>query len=70
MREYAAAKAGPIEPRLATIEGAAESLAVSERTVRRLIHDGQLRSVKVGGRRLIPVAALDEFVAALAEGAA
>ncbi len=32
-----------------------------------LIRDGKLRSVKLGGRRLIPKDALDEFVADLAD---
>jgi excisionase family DNA binding protein len=38
---------------------------VSERTMRRLVFEGTVRSVKVGRRRLIPVTALQEYVDAL-----
>lgn len=69
---YRAETASPVEPRLCTVRAAAEALAVSDRTVRKFIQDGSLRSVKVGGRRLVPTSALDEFVdtALAGEGAA
>ena len=39
---------GPAEPRLLRVREVAESLAVSNMTVYRLIRDGQLRAVRVG----------------------
>jgi excisionase family DNA binding protein len=37
-------------------------LGVSDRTVRRLVRDGRLKSARIGGRRLIPRQALADFV--------
>lgn len=52
-------------------EDAARVLGIGRTKVYALIGSGALRSVKVGGLRRIPVAALDEFVAQLeAEAAA
>jgi len=46
-------------------------LGVTERKVWALIAEGRLRSVKLDGRRLVPAAALRDFIAALpVEGAA
>lgn len=59
-----------VPPRLLRRGAAARALGVSERTVDTLIRSGDLRSVKIGKRRLIPVQALDEFVADLERGAA
>ncbi|MEM9563084.1 MAG: excisionase family DNA-binding protein [Actinomycetota bacterium] len=50
---------------LCSVDEAAESLGVSRSIVFRLIKDGRLRSVKIHKRRLIPLSALDEFVADL-----
>jgi excisionase family DNA binding protein len=47
---------------LVTIADAASVLSVSRRQVYRLIGEGRLLSVRVGRRRLIPFAALEEFV--------
>lgn len=52
------------------IEEAAEALRVSRTHVYELIRSGRLRSVKIGSRRLVPIAALDEYLAALMDGAA
>ena len=41
---------------------AARRLGISYDTVRQLIRDGELRSIPIGGRRFVPVVALDEFV--------
>ena len=41
---------------------AARLLGVSRETVYVLMRSGQLRSVRLGGARLIPVAALDELL--------
>lgn len=43
-------------------EEAAEKLSLGLSTVRALIREGELRSVKVGHLRRIPADALDEFV--------
>ena len=46
-------------------------LGVTERKVWSLIAEGRLRTVRLDGRRLVPAAALREFIAALpVEGAA
>lgn len=41
---------------------AAHLLSVSERVIDRLVKDGDLDSVLLGRRRLIPDAAIDEYV--------
>ncbi|MGV9800494.1 MULTISPECIES: helix-turn-helix domain-containing protein [Mycobacteriaceae] len=37
--------------------------------VNKLLRDGDLRSVKIGGSRRIPASALDEFIEGLSGGA-
>lgn len=49
-------------PLVLTAEQAAEQLQVSRRTVYELIRTGELRSVKIGKLRRIPLRALEEFV--------
>lgn len=44
------------------IEAAADQLDVSRSTVYRMLETGQLRSVKVGRARLIPVAEIDRLL--------
>lgn len=51
------------------VDEAAEALRLSRSSIYELIRSGRLRTVKHGSRRLVPVAALDEFVEALAGGA-
>ena len=51
-------------------EDAARVLGVGRTKVYELMRSGALRSVRVGGLRRIPVAALDEFVARLEAEAA
>ncbi len=51
-------------------EDAARVLGVGRTKVYELMHSGALRSVRVGGLRRIPVAALAEFVARLEAEAA
>ena len=41
---------------------AAEQLSVSERVIDRLIREGALDSVLIGRRRLVPDAALDDYI--------
>lgn len=51
-------------------EDAAQVLGIGRTKVYELIRSGDLRSVRVGGLRRIPVTALDEFVARLKGDAA
>ena len=56
----------PAATRLAHgVENAAALLDVGRTTVFELIRTGRLRAVKLGGRTLIPDAALREFLASL-----
>jgi excisionase family DNA binding protein len=54
-----------IPPVLYRVEEAAEALRLSRSVIYELIRSSRLRTVKVGRRRLVPVAALDEYVAAM-----
>lgn len=57
-------------PRLAVgIEEAADLLGLGRSLLFRLIKEGQLRSVKVGKRRLIAVSELEAFMGRLQKGA-
>ena len=55
---------------LFTIDEAAARLRVSRWTVYNLIRANQLRTIKIGRRRHVPPAALDECVALLGKEAA
>jgi excisionase family DNA binding protein len=44
------------------VEEAAKALRVSRDSIYELIRSGQLRTIKVGARRLVPVTALTEYV--------
>lgn len=55
---------------LLTIPEACEYLRVSKWTVYRLFDEHKLKSVRVRGRRLVPRAEVEQFIAAQAEGAA
>ncbi|GAA2614393.1 helix-turn-helix domain-containing protein [Actinomadura fulvescens] len=57
-------------PLLLTVDEAAERLRVSRWSLYNLIRSNQLRTVKIGRRRLVPVAALDECLELLSEVAA
>lgn len=48
-------------PAFVSIERACSLLGLSRATVNRRVTDGTLRSRKVGGRRLIPIAAVEEM---------
>lgn len=54
-------------PRVLRVEEAARALGIGRSLVYDLIRSGRLRSFKVGSRRLIPAAAIDETIAALSE---
>jgi excisionase family DNA binding protein len=51
--------------RLLDLKQVAEQLNVGRSTVFDLVGDGRLRSVKIGRRRLVPEAALVEFIESL-----
>jgi len=51
------------------VDEAAEALRLSRSALYELIRSGRLRSVKSGRRRLVPVAALAEYVAGLESAA-
>lgn len=55
----------PMAPQLLTYDAAASVLAVSERTVKRLVASGDLNAVRIGGGARIRTADLDAYVAAL-----
>jgi excisionase family DNA binding protein len=50
------------------VEEAAAALRLSRSVLYELIRSGQLRTVKQGRRRLVPVSALAEYVARLESG--
>lgn len=53
---------------LVNLDDAAAMLSVSARSVQRLVESGQLKGVRLGGRRLFPVNELEAFVARLVAG--
>lgn len=52
-----------IPPRLVSVPSAARSLGLAESAMWKLVAANEIRSLKIGRRRLIPVEAIDEFVA-------
>jgi len=56
---------GQLQRKLLPVEAAMAQLGVGRSTVFDLISTNQLRSVKIGRRRLVPQVAVDEFVANL-----
>jgi excisionase family DNA binding protein len=57
-------------PAVLYVEEAAAALRLSRSVLYELIRSGQLRTVKQGRRRLVPVSALAEYVASLESGIA
>ncbi len=53
---------GQVNARLHPVEVVMERLCLGRSTVFNLIASGQLRSVKVGRRRLVPESAIAEFI--------
>lgn len=51
--------------KLYDINSVTEVTGLGRTTIFTLIREGKLRSVKVGRRRMVPAAALDEFIAGL-----
>jgi excisionase family DNA binding protein len=60
--ELAKMQTTEIPARLLTIEAVMERLSVARSTVYNLMDSGQLRSVKVGRRRLVPESGLVSFI--------
>jgi len=56
------------QARLLPVEAVMAQLGVGRSTVFELFSSQQLRSVKIGRRRLVPQSAVDEFIARLLEG--
>ena len=54
-----------VQPLLYDVQEAATALRLSRSVIYELIRSGQLRTVKQGRRRLVPVAALVEYVSSL-----
>lgn len=54
-------------PLLISVAEARGSLGVGHTKIYSLISSGVLRSVKIGSRRLIPLAAIEEFVTSLSD---
>lgn len=65
-----AAELAELEKRLFSVENVMQMLNVGRTKVYNEMDSGRLRSVKVGRRRLVTAAALDEFIAMLEAGAA
>lgn len=65
MRRDAATASG--SELLVSVPEAARRLGISQSTALELVASGRLGSVKVGARRLVPVAALERFVADLCD---
>jgi excisionase family DNA binding protein len=57
----------PVPAVLYRVDEAADALRLSRSLLYELIRSGQLRTVKAGRRRLVPVEALAEYVAKLEE---
>ena len=51
-----------LERRALSIPEAAQTCGLSRATLYRLIADGKLSTLKIGARRLVPVAALDSLL--------
>ena len=54
-----------MEKRLLTAEEVAQTLGIGRTKVYELIAGGQLASIKIGARRLVPTTKVDDFIALL-----
>ncbi len=62
------APSGPTPDRLHGVDEAAAALHVARSTLYQLIGAGELRTIKVGRRRLIPESAITAYIEALTDG--
>jgi len=53
------------QPRLHDVEKASERLSICRASLYKLLGSGELRSVKIGSRRLVPEQAIADFITAL-----
>ena len=58
-------KPEPITPRLHSVEQAAQALSIGRTKAWKLVGAGDIESVRIDGRTLVPAAAIDAFVAKL-----
>jgi excisionase family DNA binding protein len=56
-----------IPARLYRLDQVCEALSLGRTTVKQLMYDGHLDSIKVGRLRLVPVDSIDRFIAARLE---
>jgi hypothetical protein len=61
-RQLAGWSRAPIERRAWSVADFASAYGLSEESVRKLLNSGELRSVYICGRRLIPVEAVDDLL--------
>lgn len=54
---------------LYSLDAAAGWLSVGKRKVEELVHDGELETVQIGRRRLVPAEALDDYIKRLRRSA-
>jgi excisionase family DNA binding protein len=59
---------GPTGKLTLNVVEAAEAFGISRSMIYQLIGSGQLPSIRIGGRRLVPVSALRDFVANQCDG--
>jgi excisionase family DNA binding protein len=57
-----------VEKLLVSVDEFAEAAGVSDWTVKRLLREGVVPSVKINGRRLVPVQAIRAYIDGLMEG--
>jgi excisionase family DNA binding protein len=55
-------KSAPEKPKLRTLPKAAKELGIGLSTLRRLLEDGKLRSVRIYSREMVSVDELDRFL--------
>jgi excisionase family DNA binding protein len=61
--ELAAQRANPSPPRLLSVAEAADALGLSRALLYRELSAGRLRTVHIGRRRLVPEAAIADYIA-------
>lgn len=50
-------------PHCLSITDAAKALGISKSSAYKIISEGQLRSIRIGGRHVVPVASVEAFIA-------
>ena len=57
----------PVPVRLYGLPEVCQAIGLGRTTVKQLIYDGDLDSIRVGRRRLVPVESIDQFITARLE---